>query len=86
MELANTTNALTTTMGALGVTTDSVNRKYGNIEVAGRATAIFDDKGVSNLAEVLGNLDTFATGMDSLKELYQNSGLIDRINPSSTVN
>jgi len=60
--------------------------RYGNIEVSGRATAIFDDKGVSNLGDVLNNLDTFATGMDTLKELYQNSGLLDRINPASTVN
>jgi hypothetical protein len=60
--------------------------KYANIEVNGRATAIFDEKGVSNLAEVLSNNDTFATGMDTLKELYRDSGLLDRINPASTVN
>lgn len=58
--------------------------KFGNIEVNGRATAIFDDKGVSQLGEVLNNLDTFSTGMDALKELYQTSGILDRINPSST--
>ena len=59
--------------------------KYGNLEVNGRATAIFNEQGVTKLSEVLNNLDTFSTGMDSLKELYQNSGLLDRILPSSKV-
>ena len=58
--------------------------QYGNIAVSGRATA-FDEKGVKELSETLNDMDAFNEAMDTLKELYNQKGFIDRLNPASGV-